>query len=96
MAYRFMGAIHLFRGAEHLVTLWDGGGSYRVMVYRLASDAITKVLEAGTITAPGTRYDGDGNLVVETQLQDPAGGRANPISVVHVWDKASGQFREKR
>ncbi len=92
----FLGAIRLFDGAEHLITTWAGGSAYRVRVYRLGRDAITKVLEAGSIGAPGMRYDPDGRLVIETTLHGPVGGRANPVSVLHIWDETAGQFREER
>ena len=93
---RFLGAIRLFDGAEHLITTWAGGGAYRVRVYRLGPDAITKVLDAGSIGAPGMRYDPDGRLVIDTTLHGPVGGRANPVSVVHIWDETTSQFRERR
>lgn len=92
----YLGAIRLFDGAEHLITTWAGGSAYRVRVYRLGTNAITKVLEAGSMGAPGMRYDPDGRLVIETTLHGPEGGRANPVSVLHIWDETAGQFREQR
>lgn len=92
----FLGAIRLFDGAEHLITTWAGGSAYRVRVYRLGPDAITKVLEAGSIGAPGMRHDRDGGLIIETIDYGAVGGRANPVSVMHVWDEATGRFREQR
>lgn len=91
----YLGAIRLFDGAEHLITTWAGGSAYRVRVYRLGPDAITKVLEAGSIGAPGMRYDPDGSLVIETTLHGTLGGRANPVNVLHIWDETTGQFREQ-
>jgi hypothetical protein len=93
---RYLGAIRLFDGAEHLITTWAGGSAYRVRVYRLGPDAITKAMEAGSIGAPGMHYDRDGRLVIETTDYGPVGGRANPVSVMHVWDEATGRFREQR
>lgn len=93
---RLLGAIRLLDDAEHLITTWGFRGAYRVKVYRLASDAVTKVLDVGTIAAPGMRYDADGSLMIETDFDGPISSGEKPIKIVHIWHQTTGRFQEQR
>lgn len=48
-------------GVDRIVSLWTTGSAYRIVIYRLLSSGVTKLVSVGSSSAPEITFDSAGN-----------------------------------
>jgi hypothetical protein len=64
------GAFVLRDDSPEFVTTWGGGSAYRVFIYRVESDRISKVFEEATRSFPQFVMDRDGTFITVLNVED--------------------------
>jgi hypothetical protein len=74
--------------SDQFITIWVAGSAYVVRIYRIDKQGVTKVLEAGTKSAPQFVDDADGNPAVILTFPDSADqeSRLSVSGIIWQWD----------
>jgi hypothetical protein len=90
----FHSAVRRVGESAPVVTLWNDGAGFKVLVYLPHAEGITRVLEAGSVVPPRVTLGPNGQMWIEIQMHGTEGGDTSPVVIRHEWDRPSGRFHK--